>query len=159
MLNSFNHYNSIDNYDNYDTIEKCQSFSNQIAITTPFKIQILLLSDEGPPGWLNELGSWDYLTTHTILSSIRRGFVPGFANYKKGALDSQPKVYQLLAHGWWFSPGTPASTTTNTGRHDIAEILLKVAFKSILSDVCKIIQGHHRNTRLQSDACYAIYIY
>jgi hypothetical protein len=35
-------------------------------------------------------------------------------------------VYQLLAHGWWFSPGTPASSTTKAGRHDIAEILLKV---------------------------------
>jgi len=33
----------------------------------------------------------------------------------------------LLAHGWWFSPVTPASSTTKTGRHDIAEILLKVA--------------------------------
>jgi hypothetical protein len=33
----------------------------------------------------------------------------------------------LLAHGWWFSPGTPASSTTKTGHHDIAEILLKVA--------------------------------
>jgi hypothetical protein len=33
------------------------------------------------------------------------------------------KVYQLLAHGRWFSP---ASSTTKTGRHDIAEILLKV---------------------------------
>jgi hypothetical protein len=30
----------------------------------------------------------------------------------------------LLAHGWWFSPGTPASSTTKTGCHDIAEILL-----------------------------------
>jgi hypothetical protein len=37
------------------------------------------------------------------------------------------KVYQLLAHGRWFSPGTPASSTTKTGCHDIAEILLKVA--------------------------------
>jgi hypothetical protein len=27
------------------------------------------------------------------------------------------KVYQLLAHGRWFSPGTPASSTTKTGRH------------------------------------------
>jgi hypothetical protein len=35
----------------------------------------------------------------------------------------------LLAHGQWFSPGTPASSTTKTGRHDIAEILLKVALK------------------------------
>jgi len=35
----------------------------------------------------------------------------------------------LLAHGRWFSPGTPASSTTKTGRHDIAEILPKVALK------------------------------
>ena len=39
------------------------------------------------------------------------------------------KVYQLLAHGRWFSPGTSASSTTTTGRNDIAEILLKVALK------------------------------
>jgi hypothetical protein len=39
------------------------------------------------------------------------------------------KVYQLLAHGQWFSSGTPASSTTKTGRHDIAEILLKVVLK------------------------------
>jgi hypothetical protein len=37
----------------------------------------------------------------------------------------------LLAHGWWFSPGIPASSTTNNGRHDIAEILLKVALSTI----------------------------
>jgi hypothetical protein len=30
-------------------------------------------------------------------------------------------VYQLFAYGRWFSPGTPASSTTKTGRHDIAE--------------------------------------
>jgi hypothetical protein len=38
------------------------------------------------------------------------------------------KVYQLLAHGWWFSP---ASSTTKNGSHDIAEILLKVALNTI----------------------------
>jgi hypothetical protein len=42
------------------------------------------------------------------------------------------KGYQLLAHSRWFYPGTPASSTTKTGRHDIAEILLKVAFKKHL---------------------------
>jgi hypothetical protein len=31
-----------------------------------------------------------------------------------------------VAFPWWFSP---ASSTTKTGRHDIAEILLKVALK------------------------------
>jgi hypothetical protein len=59
--------------------------------------------------------------------------VPGFVNYKKGALDSQPqviKVYQLLGHGRWFSPGTTASSTNKAGRHDIAEILLKVALNT-----------------------------
>jgi hypothetical protein len=39
------------------------------------------------------------------------------------------KAYQLLTHGRWFSPGIRASSTTKTGRHDIAEILLKVALK------------------------------
>ena len=38
---------------------------------------------------------------------------------------------QLLAHGRWFSPGTPSSSTTETGRQDIAEILLKVALNRI----------------------------
>jgi len=41
------------------------------------------------------------------------------------------KVYQLLANGRWFSPRTPASSTTNTVCHDIAEILLKVALNAI----------------------------
>jgi hypothetical protein len=35
----------------------------------------------------------------------------------------------LLSRDRWFSPGTPASSTTKTGRHDIAEILLKVGLK------------------------------
>jgi hypothetical protein len=37
----------------------------------------------------------------------------------------------LLAHGQWFSPATPASSTIKTGRHAIAEILLKVALNTI----------------------------
>jgi hypothetical protein len=50
--------------------------------------------------------------------------VPGFVNCKKGFTRlavASDKVYQLLAHGWWFSPGTQAFYTTKTGRHDIAE--------------------------------------
>ena len=59
--------------------------------------------------------------------------MPGFVNYKKGCTQlaaTSDKVYQLLAHGWWFAPGTPASSTTKTGRHDIAEILLKVVLNT-----------------------------
>jgi hypothetical protein len=50
--------------------------------------------------------------------------------------------YQLLAGGRWFSPGT--SSTTKTSRHDIAEILLKVALstnkqiQSIISDEVRV---------------------
>jgi len=78
------------------------------------------------PGWLNEL------TTHTSLSPIWRGVAPGFVNYKNWCTQltaASDKVYQFLAHGRWFSLGTPASSTTKTGRHDIAEILLKVVLK------------------------------
>jgi hypothetical protein len=60
---------------------------------------------------------------------MRGGFTPGFVNYKKECTRlsaSSVKVNQLFAHGRWFSPGTPASSTTKTGRH---EILLKVALK------------------------------
>jgi hypothetical protein len=45
-------------------------------------------------------------------------------------LKSSDKIYQLLAHGRWYSPGTPASSTTKTGHHDIDEILLKVALNT-----------------------------
>jgi hypothetical protein len=73
------------------------------------------------------------LDTHASLSPIWRGFAPGFVNVKKGCTRlaaASDKVYQLLAHGRWFSPGTLASSTTKTGRHDIAEILLKVALST-----------------------------
>jgi hypothetical protein len=58
--------------------------------------------------------------------------VPGFVDYKKECTRfaaASDKVYRLLAHGRWFSLGTPASSTSKTGCHDIAEILLKVALK------------------------------
>jgi hypothetical protein len=64
---------------------------------------------------------WNY----DFIILIRRGFAPGYINYKKGCTRlAGDKVYQLLADGRWFSPG-------KTGRHDIAEILLKVALNAI----------------------------
>jgi hypothetical protein len=73
------------------------------------------------------------MTTHTSLSPIWCGLAPSFVNYKTGCTGlaaTSDKVYQLLAHGRWFSPGTLASSTTKTGRHDIAEILLKMAINT-----------------------------
>ena len=64
--------------------------------------------------------------------------MPGFVNYKKGALDWQPQVIKFtscLPNCRWFSPGTPASSTTKTGRHDIVEILLKVALSKKKSKI------------------------
>ena len=53
-----------------------------------------------------------------------------------GLAAASDKAYQLLAHGWWFSPGILASPTTNSGRHDIAEILLKVALNTKIQIQC-----------------------
>jgi hypothetical protein len=41
------------------------------------------------------------------------------------------KVCQWLTAGQWFSPGPPLSSTNKTDRHDITEILLKVALNTI----------------------------
>jgi hypothetical protein len=82
------------------------------------------------------------LTAHISLSPIWRGFAPSFANYKKGCTRlaaANDNVYQLLAQGWWFFPVSPASSTTKTGRHDIAEILLKVALKHQKSNQIKSV--------------------
>jgi hypothetical protein len=57
---------------------------------------------------------------------MRHAFMPGFVITKGCTRLASDKVYQLLAHGLWLSP---ASSTTNTGCHNIVEILLKVALK------------------------------
>ena len=41
------------------------------------------------------------------------------------------KVCQWLATCWWFSSGTPVSSTIKKNRHDITAILLKVALNTI----------------------------
>jgi hypothetical protein len=56
------------------------------------------------------------------------------------------KVYQLLVHGQWFSL---ASSTTKTGRHDIAEILLKVALK--------LQKSNQINCHVKAMVCWSIF--
>jgi hypothetical protein len=45
----------------------------------------------------------------------------------------QGEVHNImwLAKGRWFSPGLLVSSTNETDRHDITEILLKVAFNTL----------------------------
>ena len=50
------------------------------------------------------------------------------------------KVCQWLVAGRWFSPGIPVSTTNKTDRHDITEILLKVAL-NIINEKQKITKS------------------
>jgi hypothetical protein len=75
---------------------------------------------------------------------MRCGFARGFVNYQKwwNRLPTVSyKVYQLLSNGWWFSPDTPVSSTTKFGRHDIAEILLKVALNTKHQKIKYILKG------------------
>ena len=107
----------------------------------------------GPGGSMSQ----DYLATRTSLSPIRRGLAPGFVNYNSNRSASE-QVYQLLVHGRWFSPGTLASPTTKTGRHDIAEILLKVALKHQKSNQIKsnksLFSSEISNSQVQLDKIY-----
>jgi hypothetical protein len=66
------------------------------------------------------------------MSNVKDACVERFLICKRDRIRaaSSNKVYQLLVQGHWFSADTPASSTTKTGRHDIAEILLKVALNT-----------------------------
>jgi hypothetical protein len=87
-------------------------------------------------GKKNPDGICTFGTTRSSLLPIQRGFAPSICKLQKGCTRlaaASDKVYQLLAHGRWFSPGTPACSTTKTDRHDIAESGVKhKKIKSIL---------------------------
>ena len=53
--------------------------------------------------------------------------------FRWGVLDTTlcDEVCQWLAAGRWFYPGTSVSSTKKTDRHDITEILLKMAFNTV----------------------------
>ena len=87
------------------------------------------LAIQGPGGSMSQVG----LPNNSYKPIVNTAWVRvRLCRLQKGCTrlaSASDKVYQLLAHDRWFSPGTPASSTTKTGRHDIAEILLKVTFK------------------------------
>jgi hypothetical protein len=49
----------------------------------------------------------------------------------KLSLKTNISLVSILAAAQWFSPGIPVSPTNKTDRHDITEILLKVALNNI----------------------------
>ena len=76
----------------------------------------------------NTLSIWLWLNLCIYFISLLSKFLSW-----RGVLDSIlcDKVCQSLATGRWFCPGTPVSSTNKIDRHDIAEILLKVALNII----------------------------
>ena len=84
---------------------------------------------------LNELGIWitqqliqTYHQTNTAWVHVQ------LCKLQKGCTrlaTASDKVYQLLSHGRCFSLVIPASSTTKTGRRNIAEILLNTKHQSI----------------------------
>ena len=81
------------------------------------------------PSWSWSYGSWIYnYLCNQCLSPLTLWV---WTLLRWGVLNTTlcNKVCQWLAAGRWFSLGTPVSSTNKTDRHDITEILLKVAFK------------------------------
>jgi hypothetical protein len=85
----------------------------------------------------------DYLTTHTSSTAWVRAQLCKLRKRCTRLAAASDKAYQLLAHGRWFSPVTPTSSTTKTDRHDIADILLKVALNTKIKSK-KITVGKNR---------------
>ena len=85
---------------------------------------------EGPSWWWS-YASWiynylcnQYISPTKLCVRIR---------FRRGVLDTTlyDKVCQWLAACRWFFPGSPVSSTNKTDRHEITEILLKVALNTI----------------------------
>ena len=102
------------------------------VLTDYISLMFLFLFDNYEvPSWSWSYGSYiynylrnQYLSLLTLLVRIP---------LRLGVLDTTlcDKVCQWLAAGRWFSQGIPASSTNETDRHDISEILLKVVLNTI----------------------------
>jgi len=81
--------------------------------------------------WSWSYGSWIYSHLWTQCLSLLTLWVR--IPFRRVILDTTIcyKVCEWLAAGRWFSPGTPLSFTNKTYRHDITEILWKVALSTI----------------------------
>jgi hypothetical protein len=114
-------------------LEKCaQCLATQQALYSLFTFKTIFNLQLGP-GWLSELGMGLHSNSYKPITNtawVRARLCKWQKRCTRLAAASD-KIYQLLAHGRWFSPGTSVSSTTKSGRHDIAEILLKVALSTI----------------------------
>ena len=115
--------------------------------------------DHSTKGWL-QLAQW-FLRRRFKCESLRRttdgrrtpsdgksspGQRPGELKGCTRLVATSDKVYQLLANGRWFSPGTPSSSTTKTGRHDIAEISVENKGNNKITELRTILQRESQNS-------------
>jgi hypothetical protein len=94
-----------------------------------------------------------YNTSSVFTSLVRDCWLPRacfffmiLASYTCATLLYCDLIIQLLAHGWWFSLGTPASSTTKTGRHDIAGYCQHQRTENDQCDVKHIMTLPKKNT-------------
>ena len=76
---------------------------------------------------------WVSITTQVVRSNPAHGEVFSIQHY----------VLKWLATSLWFSRGTPVSSTNTTNRHDITEILLKVALNTIIPIIANVTCNTH----------------
>ena len=95
---------------------------NTIIIISTLRVYSVYMKLFKGPSW--SYGSWIY--NYTCKLWVR---IPP----RQGVLDTTlcDNVCQWLAPFRWFSQGTSLSATYKTDRHDITEILLKVALNTI----------------------------
>ena len=74
--------------------------------------------------WPWSCGSWIYNYLSPLMLWVR-------IRIKARCTTLCDQVCQWLATGRWFSPGPPVSSINKTDRHDMNEILLKVALNTI----------------------------
>jgi hypothetical protein len=97
--------------------------------TTDLFVRPIAIKEREGPSWPWSYDSWmyNYLCNQCLWPLMLWVLI----SISPRCTTSCNKVCQWLATGRWFSPGPPVSSTHETDRHDITEILLKVALSTI----------------------------
>jgi hypothetical protein len=100
-----------------------------ISLSMHLKNEHIIFIQYMGPSWQWSYGSWicNYLNNQCLSPLMLWVRI----SIRARCTTLYDKVCRWLATGWCFFPGSPVSSTNNTDRHDITEILLKVALNII----------------------------
>jgi hypothetical protein len=100
-----------------------------ISLSMHLKNEHIIFIQYMGPSWQWSYGSWicNYLNNQCLSPLMLWVRI----SIRARCTTLYDKVCRWLATGRCFFPGSPVSSTNNTDRHDIAEILLKVALNTI----------------------------